>query len=62
MVRMEKEAMESMEEKDKEIDDMLGKVIDQVDLLKVKAIQMGQALDTTIKQIDNLDKEVDQVN
>ena len=23
---------------------------------------MGQALDTTIKQIDNLDKEVDKVN
>lgn len=62
MVNLENKAMEDFEAKDKQIDDMLDKVIDQVDLLKVKAIQMGQALDVTIKQIDNLDKEVDQVN
>lgn len=62
MTKIEKEKIEEWEDKDKEIDDMLVKVIDQVDQLKVKAVQMGQALDVTIKQIDNLDKEVSQVN
>ena len=55
MVKMEKDAIKQMEDKDVEIDNMLGKVIDQVELLKVKAVQMGKALDQTIKQIDDLD-------
>ena len=59
---IEMNQMESWKRRDEEIDDMLVGVISKVDELKEKAKLMGTALDTTLLQISQLDKEVDLVN
>jgi uncharacterized protein YoxC len=54
--------MDRWKKNDEKIDQQVDKLIDKTHLWKNKAIQMGDAIDQTSKQIETLTTKVDDVN
>ncbi|MDR3581791.1 MAG: hypothetical protein P4L67_00765 [Candidatus Pacebacteria bacterium] len=52
----EQEALDRFKKKDEQIDDMLVMVIQDIDLLKEKAVKIDQAIDRNAEKLQNVDK------
>ncbi|EGR27053.1 syntaxin-73, putative [Ichthyophthirius multifiliis] len=58
----EKQAMEQFKKKDEEMDLVLDRINDHADILKGKAIQIGDKLDVAGQKIQQLNQKVDQTS
>jgi uncharacterized coiled-coil DUF342 family protein len=60
--QIELDTIENWKRNDEKIDEQVGKLIGKTEEWKMKTIKMGEAIDQTTKQIDNLTNKVDDVN